>query len=99
MLHGFHHRSLSTPALLRARLTGRYVTGKGPLQPLEGREELRDKPRRTHTFPTTRGSNTVRTMRLSRRALLAATTAAAALPTASPASAAERHKQLRTGFE
>ncbi|MFI7404529.1 exo-beta-N-acetylmuramidase NamZ domain-containing protein [Streptomyces sp. NPDC049541] len=37
-------------------------------------------------------------MRLSRRALLAATTAAA-LPTASPASATERHGQLRTGFE
>ncbi|MFI6015678.1 exo-beta-N-acetylmuramidase NamZ domain-containing protein [Streptomyces sp. NPDC051243] len=38
-------------------------------------------------------------MRLSRRALLAATTAAAALPTASQASASERHRQLRTGFE
>ncbi|AZQ33685.1 DUF1343 domain-containing protein [Streptomyces cyaneochromogenes] len=36
-------------------------------------------------------------MRLSRRALLAATTAAAAVPSA--ASASERHTQLRTGFE
>ncbi|MGW6909362.1 exo-beta-N-acetylmuramidase NamZ family protein [Streptomyces sp. NPDC054940] len=36
-------------------------------------------------------------MRLSRRALLAATTAAAAVPSA--ASASERHRQLRTGFE
>ncbi|WP_030608577.1 exo-beta-N-acetylmuramidase NamZ family protein [Streptomyces fulvoviolaceus] len=38
-------------------------------------------------------------MRLSRRALLAATTAAATLPAAPPATAAERGKQLRTGFE
>ncbi|MFG2555110.1 exo-beta-N-acetylmuramidase NamZ domain-containing protein [Streptomyces sp. NPDC048581] len=36
-------------------------------------------------------------MRLSRRALLAATTAAAAVPSA--ASASERHRQSRTGFE
>lgn len=36
-------------------------------------------------------------MRLSRRALLAATTAAASLPSA--ASASERHTRLRTGFE
>ncbi|WP_030946191.1 exo-beta-N-acetylmuramidase NamZ domain-containing protein [Streptomyces sp. NRRL S-646] len=38
-------------------------------------------------------------MRLSRRALLAATTAAASLTSAPPASAANPHKQLRTGFE
>ncbi|MBT2423511.1 DUF1343 domain-containing protein [Streptomyces sp. ISL-22] len=38
-------------------------------------------------------------MRLSRRALLAATTAAATLPSAPLATAAERHRQLRTGFE
>ncbi|MGW3727967.1 exo-beta-N-acetylmuramidase NamZ family protein [Streptomyces sp. NPDC000851] len=38
-------------------------------------------------------------MRLSRRALLAATTAATALTAASPAHSAERHRQLRTGFE
>ncbi|WP_345008290.1 DUF1343 domain-containing protein [Streptomyces shaanxiensis] len=36
-------------------------------------------------------------MRLSRRALLAATTAAASLPSA--AAASERHRQVRTGFE
>ncbi|MFE0253531.1 exo-beta-N-acetylmuramidase NamZ domain-containing protein [Streptomyces sp. NPDC059010] len=38
-------------------------------------------------------------MRLSRRALLAATTAAASLTSASPASPAERRRPLRTGFE
>lgn len=38
-------------------------------------------------------------MRLSRRALLAATTAATSLSSASPASAADRHRKLRTGFE
>lgn len=38
-------------------------------------------------------------MRLSRRALLAATTAATAFSSAPPASAAERHRRLRTGFE
>lgn len=38
-------------------------------------------------------------MRLSRRALLAATTAAATLPSAPLATAAERHDRLRTGFE
>ncbi|WP_405642273.1 exo-beta-N-acetylmuramidase NamZ domain-containing protein [Streptomyces sp. NBC_00019] len=38
-------------------------------------------------------------MRLSRRALLAATTAATAFSSAPPASAAERHRPLRTGFE
>ncbi|MBX9395794.1 DUF1343 domain-containing protein [Streptomyces sp. TRM72054] len=38
-------------------------------------------------------------MRLSRRALLAATTATASLPAASQATAAERRRQLRTGFE
>ncbi|MFF5499543.1 exo-beta-N-acetylmuramidase NamZ domain-containing protein [Streptomyces aquilus] len=38
-------------------------------------------------------------MRLSRRALLAATTAATSLSSASPASAADRHRRLRTGFE
>ncbi|AZP16653.1 DUF1343 domain-containing protein [Streptomyces aquilus] len=38
-------------------------------------------------------------MRLSRRALLAATTAATSLSSASPASAADRHGKLRTGFE
>ncbi|WP_171113290.1 MULTISPECIES: DUF1343 domain-containing protein [Streptomyces] len=38
-------------------------------------------------------------MRLSRRALLAATTATASLPAASQAIAAERRRQLRTGFE
>ena len=38
-------------------------------------------------------------MRLSRRALLAATTAAASLTSASPASAATPGKHLRTGFE
>ena len=57
----------------------------------------RDKPRRTGTFHTTCGSNTVPPMRLSRRALLAATTAAASLPSA--ASASERPTRLRTGFE
>lgn len=41
----------------------------------------------------------MQTMRLSRRALLAATTAAATLPSAPLATAAERHRQLRTGFE
>lgn len=46
-----------------------------------------------------RGSNTVHPMRLSRRALLAATTAATSLSSASPASAADRHRKLRTGFE
>ncbi|MFD7402938.1 exo-beta-N-acetylmuramidase NamZ domain-containing protein [Streptomyces sp. NPDC059866] len=38
-------------------------------------------------------------MRLSRRALLAATTAATALTATSPAHPAERRRQLRTGFE
>ncbi|MBO4256427.1 exo-beta-N-acetylmuramidase NamZ family protein [Streptomyces griseorubiginosus] len=38
-------------------------------------------------------------MRLSRRAFLAATTAATPLTTARPASLAARHRQLRTGFE
>ncbi|MDT7844420.1 exo-beta-N-acetylmuramidase NamZ family protein [Streptomyces justiciae] len=38
-------------------------------------------------------------MRLSRRALLAATTAATSLCSTSPASAADRHRKLRTGFE
>lgn len=39
------------------------------------------------------------TMRLSRRALLAATTAAASLSAATPATGAEPHRRLRTGFE
>ncbi|KAB1150527.1 DUF1343 domain-containing protein [Streptomyces luteolifulvus] len=38
-------------------------------------------------------------MRLSRRALLAATTAATSLTSAPPATAGPRHKPLRTGFE
>jgi uncharacterized protein YbbC (DUF1343 family) len=41
----------------------------------------------------------VHTMRLSRRALLAATTAAASLSAASPAPGAEPRSRLRTGFE
>ncbi|CAM5320619.1 DUF1343 domain-containing protein [Streptomyces viridochromogenes] len=43
--------------------------------------------------------NTVHPMRLSRRALLAATTAATAASVSSPASAAPRPARLRTGFE